>query len=429
MPEDDTPRNDVAILLEGSHAFESGLMVLSAAESLTDELAAYLLEEITDPRRPSKLINALHVCDFVFERNSEWNFAPAVRKHLLERLSEQPDLFRMAHGRLLQVSRSSGLRREFSELPRYLVEGPGEAYHASALVPSEGLPKYAAIALFGQGGQQWLAARLAREQQAFGIIPPQSLEVDFLQGMVCYREGNLRDAEQLLRRVSEEVSDRIEVAIALHIVGRLDGQRGRTHQAESELNRSLAIHRILGDTFGEAQVLYSLGRLVGRDRSRSGEADEPALSVQVAVALVNKGVTLGRLGRAEDEVAAYDLVVDRFGAAPGPAAGEQVAVALVNKGVTLGQLGRSREAVAAYDLVVDRFGAAPEPELRVQVAMALVNKGVRLDRLGRAEDEVAAYDQVVDPVRRGARARPARAGRHGAGQQGRHARPARPRRR
>src|SRR5262245_205358 len=127
MSEGNAVRSDLVAFLEGSHAFESCLMILSAAESLTDELAAYLLE-LTDLERPWNLIDALHVCDFVVERNGEWNLASTVREYLLERLSERPELFRAAHERLLQVSRSTGLRRGLSEVPRYLVEGPGEAY-------------------------------------------------------------------------------------------------------------------------------------------------------------------------------------------------------------------------------------------------------------------------------------------------------------
>ena len=272
MPEANALRSDVAVFLEGSPAFESSLIALSAAESLTDELALYLVE-LTDFERPSNLINALHVCDFVVERNSEWNLAPSVRDYLLDKLSGHPELFKAVHGRLLRVSRSPEVRSAFSEVPRYLVEGPGEAYHASALDPSAGLPKYGALAVSGQRGQQWLGARLAREQQTLGILPPQSLEVDFLQGMVYYREGDIEEAEPILRSVSEVGADRIEVAIALHIVGRLDGRRGRTRLAETELKHSLEIRERLGDKYGEAQVLHTLGQLIGRNRSRTGEAE------------------------------------------------------------------------------------------------------------------------------------------------------------
>ena len=121
-------------------------MALSAAESLTDDLAVYLVA-ITDFERPSNLINALHICDFVVERNSEWNLAPAVRGYLLEKLSGRPELFREVHRHLLQVCQSTSVRSAFSEVPRYLVEGPGEAYHASALDPAAGLPKHGALAV------------------------------------------------------------------------------------------------------------------------------------------------------------------------------------------------------------------------------------------------------------------------------------------
>lgn len=49
----------------------------------------------------------------------------------------------------------------------------------------------------------------------------------------------------------------------------------------------------------------------------------------------------------------------------------RLAMALVNKGVSLGQLNRPEEAVGVYDQVVDRFGDAPEPALREAVAIAL----------------------------------------------------------
>ena len=67
----------------------------------------------------------------------------------------------------------------------------------------------------------------------------------------------------------------------------------------------------------------------------------------------------------------YDEVVARFGEATEPALREQVAMALVNKASRLGELGRSEEAAGVYDEVVARFGDATEPALREQVALAL----------------------------------------------------------
>jgi len=105
MPEHHGLRNDVAIFIQGSDAIESGLIVLAAAESLTDEIAAYIME-LVGFEDPSSVVEALHFCDFVFERNSEWNLAPDVREYLIGRLRERPELYRAAHDRLLAVCRS-----------------------------------------------------------------------------------------------------------------------------------------------------------------------------------------------------------------------------------------------------------------------------------------------------------------------------------
>ena len=56
----------------------------------------------------------------------------------------------------------------------------------------------------------------------------------------------------------------------------------------------------------------------------------------------------------------------------------QVAKALLNKGITHGQRGESEAELAAYDDLVARFGASDTLELQVQVAKALLNKGITL---------------------------------------------------
>lgn len=58
-----------------------------------------------------------------------------------------------------------------------------------------------------------------------------------------------------------------------------------------------------------------------------------------------------------------------------------VAMALVNKGITLGALDRSADAIAVSDEMASRFGDAPEPTLRDQVAKAVFNKGITLEGL------------------------------------------------
>ena len=88
------------------------------------------------------------------------------------------------------------------------------------------------------------------------------------------------------------------------------------------------------------------------------------------------------------------VAFDAFSAAASSTQPELGARALFNKGVTLGLLGRSEEEVAVYDEVDTRYRDDPAPTLRERVARALVNKGYRLGLLGRSEEEVAVYDEV-----------------------------------
>ena len=44
---------------------------------------------------------------------------------------------------------------------------------------------------------------------------------------------------------------------------------------------------------------------------------------------------------------------------------------MANRAITLGELGRREEELAAFDEMVGRFGEAPEAALRVLVARAL----------------------------------------------------------
>ena len=129
----------------------------------------------------------------------------------------------------------------------------------------------------------------------------------------------------------------------------------------------------------------------------SARRAEPALREQVATALVNKGATLGQLGRSEGGRRRV-----RPGGGPGSARPPGRACASRSPWRWSIRASRSAswadgEAAGVYDEVVTRFGGRAEPELREQVAMALVNKGVRLGRLGRAEDEDAGVRRGGGP--------------------------------
>ena len=76
------------------------------------------------------------------------------------------------------------------------------------------------------------------------------------------------------------------------------------------------------------------------------------------------------MGRSADALAAYQQVVDRYGDDPAPALREQVAAALYNTGIALGKRGRPADALAAYQQVITDYGDDPAPALREAVARA-----------------------------------------------------------
>ena len=177
----------------------------------------------------------------------------------------------------------------------------------------------------------------------------------------------------------------------------------RSNEAGQANEYIALVHELRSEWRRGRKVSQADGGLTGTEADRGGDyltVDRGGLvnltqREQVARALVNKGVTLGTLGRSEHEIEVYDEVVARFGAATEPALCEQVARALVNKGFRLGTLGRSEPAIEVYDEVVARFGAATEPALRVQVGNAQVLKARLLIKLNHLDASESAYREAI----------------------------------
>ena len=123
--------------------------------------------------------------------------------------------------------------------------------------------------------------------------------------------------------------------------------------------------------------------------------NEIGSSVQGAAALVNKGVTLGRLNRSDEALAVFVEVAGRYSDSTSSAIIEQVARALFYTGVTLEQLNRADEEITVYDEIARRFGDSTSSPIIRQVAKALVNKGVTLRRMNRPDEALKVYDEIV----------------------------------
>jgi tetratricopeptide (TPR) repeat protein len=93
----------------------------------------------------------------------------------------------------------------------------------------------------------------------------------------------------------------------------------------------------------------------------------------VSGAYYNKGVALSALGRYEEAIECYDIILYRVKKDP---------VAYYNKGVALSALGRYEEAIECYDKAI---------EITPQYVDAYYNKGTNLLTLGRKEEALDSF--------------------------------------
>ncbi|MFI4996299.1 MAG: tetratricopeptide repeat protein [Hyphomicrobiales bacterium] len=252
----------------------SVLQALAAAESLTDDVARQIYKIKPIAGVPADLfVRALHYTDFVAPRNSEWHFVPDVRRELQALGAASPDIINMAHGALIRLGAEGDPASAGSVIPGYLFTDGGRAYHLAATGDQEqALALYSGSARGPLSGAQWLASKLADEQEARGVLPRGRTETMFLRAMVLVREGHRKDAEPLLRRISSHEEVRSEVAISCHV---LAGMISRTNRVDAErlFRKSIAQKEVLNDLPGLAHSLHSLANLLSRDPRQQEEAE------------------------------------------------------------------------------------------------------------------------------------------------------------
>lgn len=292
----EAPITDLKIIQGSLNAAGAALASLAVAESLTDPVALRLLS-VCGIENPENFLQVIHVCDFVVHLNTEWRLATPVRDHLMGQIGHYKGLSEQVHRELLAISaEASDHAVDAGEVPLYLVEGPGKAYHTSALNPQIGLAEYSRLAQIGSPRVGWWASRLAREQQHWGVLPDGAIEIIFLNGMVAYKEGRHGDAIGMLREVAKSEGISLEIAVAMHLVGRYDAQRNKQANwgaAIKMLRRSKRMGEELGDPIHVAQVEHTLAiSLVLRDPKNRREESLKLLQSSLAT-LEHFGDTFG----------------------------------------------------------------------------------------------------------------------------------------
>jgi tetratricopeptide (TPR) repeat protein len=175
----------------------------------------------------------------------------------------------------------------------------------------------------------------------------------------------------------DEIIDRYRAETVLYL---------KEYVARALLNKADALNAL-----GREEFFEEFDELV----NLFGSANDEYLRLCVMTALDRKGVALGKTGRYEAAIAAYDEALERAKGIKGeaPPFREEQALALLGKGWSLRKLGRPGEALATYDNIINDFGGIDAPNEWVRTALYL--KASVFSTLGRGSDAEAIYDVLI----------------------------------
>jgi predicted O-linked N-acetylglucosamine transferase (SPINDLY family) len=188
-----------------------------------------------------------------------------------------------------------------------------------------------------------------------------------------HQAGNPADATRLCKAILGAHPSHFD---ALHLLGVIEAQQGRLHEAHDLLSRAIRVNAQSAEAYSNhANVLKGLRRL---EEALASYDRALAINPGLASALNNRGATLHDLTRREEALASYDRAL-----AIRPAFAE----ALNNRGFALKDLGRYEDALASYDQAL---------KIRPAYVEALNNRGFVLRELKRHEEALASYDRALE---------------------------------
>ncbi len=239
---------DALQFLEGAPLRLRRLMqTLSAAESLTDDVARRLLatQGISEASAET-FLELLHCADYIVPRNSEWHFTADVRTALRQSVREDEVPLDGVHALLLEIGRTGNRAAAGDLIPAYLFTRAGMAYHTGELgFTEEALQEYARVANVSDHGELWLAGSLSQEQQRMGILAADAIEPTFLRALSAYRDHDNDRAYPDLLSVAESGKPDELVAWAMQLAGEIDMLRGHLDAALDRLNQAVDLFETL----------------------------------------------------------------------------------------------------------------------------------------------------------------------------------------
>ena len=286
-------------------ASDPAVIVLAAAASHTEQSA---IEALQTFGYRTETVASLDRFGFLVHAGTEWRVSSDLRTLVGQIAGSNNSVGWLdAHQHYFEIAVATPALDDPNASPRYLRTGPGYAYHGTEISRSDDFQGYRGVALIESLAVSVEALKLAEEQVDRAV--PRVDGLDFLRAMTLYRSGQQSQAVELLRPLAASSGVGPDVAVAQHLVARWDCKWGDDstvgsyihmfrksranavarqdtwHRAQvehsmaicmlrrSEGDREAAINLLrhsldllseVGDTWGRAMVLHTLGQAEGR---------------------------------------------------------------------------------------------------------------------------------------------------------------------
>jgi CHAT domain-containing protein/Tfp pilus assembly protein PilF len=249
-----------------------------------------------------------------------------------------------------------------------------------------------------------LAFLLALPSLQFNPLQAATAGQAFDRAVFLYQRGESREALTAFRRLAASTGNRDPAlaAAALNNACSIASDLGDFQRAARDCDAALQLRRQQKDSEGEAETLSNLGRV----QEALGESAEAARSFSSSLALARRigdregeAIALGNLGSLEISIGRFSSALDRFAEMEAlalrhrgePWSPRQAAVARIDRGVALERVGARREALALYrQLLADPRALDPG-----QQGALLVSTGVLYRNLGDPVQAESAFREAI----------------------------------
>ena len=129
--------------------------------------------------------------------------------------------------------------------------------------------------------------------------------------------------------------------------------------------------------------------------ARFGTSDNEKLLELVARAMVGRAAVYADLGQFAEAKSAFEDVLAASTTKDSRVSQEDIAYALLSKGIAHGQLGETASAIQCFETLVGRFGESDGEIFRELAAQALFGKGVAYGQLGETAQTMVSFDEIM----------------------------------